>query len=143
MTILRTGRNLKSPVLPFGVKIREITMILFKDSSDKEEEIDSIKTKMNGLLKDNNLKSNHLRRKKKVDMRFFDQFNLIYYFIIGEQLNHLNKQVQSLEAIKNELNSHVAVLNDELSKSKAFSSKFVNIEQEKRKLMEENSGIYF
>ena len=98
---------------------------------------------MNGLLKDNNLKSNHLRRKKKVDMRFFDQFNLIYYFIIGEQLNHLNKQVQSLEAIKNELNSHVAVLNDELSKSKAFSSKFVNIEQEKRKLMEENSGIYF
>ena len=76
-------------------------------------------------------------------MRFFDQFNLIYYFLIGEQLNHLNKQVQSLEAIKNELNSHVAVLNDELSKSKAFSSKFVNIEQEKRKLMEENSGIYF
>ncbi len=70
MTILRTGRNLKSPVLSFGVKIREITIILFKDSSDKEEEIDSIKTKMNGLLKDNNLKSNHLRRKKEEKSRY-------------------------------------------------------------------------
>jgi hypothetical protein len=53
----------------------------------------------------------------------------------------LNKQIQSLEAFKNELNSHVALLNDELNKSKTLSSKVVDIEQEKRKLMEENSGI--
>ncbi len=53
----------------------------------------------------------------------------------------MNKQIQSLEAFKNELNSHVALLNDELNKSKTLSSKVVDIEQEKRKLMEENSGI--
>ena len=58
----------------------------------------------------------------------------------SEQLNYTSKQIQSLEAVKNELNSHIELLNDELNKSKALSPKLINIEQEKRGLMEENSS---
>ena len=60
----------------------------------------------------------------------------------NEQLIYLNKQIKSLEDVKNELNSQIALLNDELNKSKTLSTKLVNMEQEKRVLMEEMSGMY-
>ena len=87
------------------------------ESLEKADEMDQLKSKINNLIKENNS--------------------------LSEQINYTNKQIESLQGVKNELNSQIYLLNDELNKTKTVDLKFKNIEQEKRMLMQENSGKIF
>jgi hypothetical protein len=63
---------------------------------------------------------------------------------LKEQARFFEKKIDSFESSKHELNSHIEILNMEIEKSKCMSTKLVQSEHEKRKMMEENSGIdYF
>jgi hypothetical protein len=84
------------------------------ESLEKSDEMNTLKSKINNLIKENNS--------------------------LSEQINYTNKQIESLQGVKNELNSQIYLLNDELNKTKTVDLKFKNIEQEKRMLMQENSG---
>jgi|688.fasta_scaffold2822404_1 hypothetical protein len=89
-------------------------MFIIKDNKNKVEEIESLKTQLNQLIKTN--ETQH------------------------EQLSHFNKQTESFQNIKAELVSQIKLLNDELNKTKSLSTRFLQLEEEKRYLMEENSG---
>lgn len=58
-----------------------------------------------------------------------------------EQLEHSNRKIESLNQVKNELNSQVTILNLELDKTKGLNSKCVQLERENRKLLEESSQL--
>jgi hypothetical protein len=86
----------------------------FKETRNKEDEIESLRTELNQLVKTNETQN--------------------------EQLLHFNKQAESFQNIKTELVSQIKLLNDELNKTKSLSTKFLQLEEEKRYLMEENSS---
>ena len=106
---------LSSFVYLFEFEINLFTIRL--ESLEKADEMDQLKSKINNLIKENNS--------------------------LSEQINYTNKQIESLQGVKNELNSQIYLLNDELNKTKTVDLKFKNIEQEKRMLMQENSGKIF
>ena len=59
---------------------------------------------------------------------------------LKEQNNFYMKQIDTLQTAKGELSSQIENLNEELDKVKNLSSKFINVQQEKRDLMQHNSG---
>lgn len=85
-------------------------------NADKTEEVNSLKSQLTNLSRENSTQK--------------------------EQLDFYSKQLESLQAVKNELNLQVNILNDELNKTKSLSTKFLEVEKEKRVLMQENSGFY-
>ncbi len=56
-----------------------------------------------------------------------------------EQIDFYEKQNDSFQNVKKELNSQIAILNDELTKMKNFNSKYSEIDKENRKLLEKVS----
>lgn len=57
-----------------------------------------------------------------------------------DQLKFYTKQIETLQATKVELASQLSILSEELDKSKSVSSKYLTLQQEKRDLMQQNSG---
>ncbi len=60
-----------------------------------------------------------------------------------EQIDFYNKQIESFQIVKKELNFQINILNDELNKNKSINEKYFDIERENRKLLEHISGLIF
>jgi predicted nucleic acid-binding Zn-ribbon protein len=58
-----------------------------------------------------------------------------------EEIMNYNKKIDSLNSVKNELNSQISILNNELEKTNDISFKCVNLERENRKFLEEISSL--
>ena len=58
-----------------------------------------------------------------------------------EQIDFYNKQIDSFQIVKKELNNQIDILNDELSKNKSLSEKFFKLERENRTLLENLSTL--
>ncbi len=59
----------------------------------------------------------------------------------NEQVDYYEKKIDSLNTVKNELNSQVAILNSELEKSNGLSFRCISLEKENRKLLDELSQL--
>jgi chromosome segregation ATPase len=58
-----------------------------------------------------------------------------------EEIINYNKKIDSLNSVKNELNSQISILNNEIEKTNGISFKCVNLERENRKFLEEISSL--
>ncbi len=56
-----------------------------------------------------------------------------------EQVDFYEKQNDSFQNVKRELNSQIVILNDELAKMKNFNAKYTDMDKENRKLLEKVS----
>ena len=111
-------KNHRGLIIKYWTILHNVLLIFnFKESINKVEEIESLRTQLNQLIKTNETQN--------------------------EQLSHFNRQTESFQNIKAELVSQIKLLNDELNKTKSLSTKFFQLEEEKRYLMEENSGINY
>ena len=58
-----------------------------------------------------------------------------------EEIINYKKKIDSLNSVKNELNSQISILNNEIEKTNGISFKCVNLERENRKFLEEISSL--
>jgi chromosome segregation ATPase len=60
---------------------------------------------------------------------------------LKDQIGFYMKQIEALQTAKIELHSQIEMLNNELDKARTVDSKFINVQQEKRDLMQHNSEL--